>query len=131
MKSKKICLVITGLLLVTAFVPGVVKANCTVEGYLTTSVHYVPVLQDKATATTGVSYNGKELSKVTSKTTVYAYNADGDYDKDTVTAQGAAAVEGQNSAVASIRSMKRAKGVHSGKNATVSNYVTTNTSWHK
>lgn len=109
------------------------KASCKVNGRLETSVHVVPVLADRARGITTVTCHNQNTNRVKSQTTVYAYDASGKYSKDTASATGGAAMEGRSSgqASASIRGMKRAKGIHKGINSSVSNYVTVNTSWKK
>lgn len=109
------------------------KASCKVNGRLETSVHIVPVLADNARGVTTVTCPNQNTSRVKSQTTVYAYDASGKYSKDSASATGGAAMEGRSSgqASASIRGMKRAKGIHKGINSTVSNYITVNTSWKK
>lgn len=107
-------------------------AGCTVQGYLDTAVHVVPILKDSAKAYTAVTSGGDAVSKVKNKTTVYAYNSKGSYDTKSDSASGAGAMEGWGGQVtASIRSMVKAKGTHQGKNGTVSSYVKTTTSWKK
>lgn len=107
-------------------------AGCTVQGYLDTAVHVVPVLKDSAKAYTAVTSGGDAVSKVKNKTTVYAYNSKGDCVTDSDSASGAGAMEGWGGQVtASIRSMSKAKGTHQGKNGTVSSYVKVTTSWNK
>lgn len=131
---KKVGVVVACAGMAVGVAGGVANANCNVYGYLTTSVHVVPILKDKANATTAVSAgNYSKIDKVKSKTTVYAYDADGNYVTESASATGGDAMEGRSSgqATASIRAMAQAKGVHKGKNATVSGYVTANTSWKK
>ena len=50
----------------------------------------------------------------------------------TGSATGSGAYEGsKGSATASIRSMKRARGIHKGTNGTISSWVTATTNWSK
>lgn len=107
-------------------------AGCTVYGYLDTSVHVIPILKDSAKAYTAVTSGGDAVSKVKNKTSVYAYNSKGEYITSSDMASGAGAMEGWGGQVtASIRCMVKAKGIHQGKNGTVSSYVKTTTSWNK
>ena len=128
---KKGTIIACGVLMIGAMAT-YAKAGCKVYGTIRTSVHIIPILQDTVTGTTSTTADKGKISSVKSKTTVYAYNSDGAYNVNSSSATGAQAYEGTGGkAVASIRGMKKAKGIHKGTNGTVSTWVTVNTKWNK
>lgn len=130
---KKVSILLPCALIAVGAFSALTKADCTVYGDLTTSVHYVPVLKDHAKAITSVTAGGDSVAEVKSKTKVVVFDADGNNEYGTASASGDDAMEGRSSgqATASIRGMTKAKGTHMGCNATVSNYVTAYTEWKK
>lgn len=129
--KKMVMLLASATLLLGAVTYG--KASCTVHGTLKTTVYPVSIIKDSATAVTSVTNGGDSTKKVKAETTVYVYDSNGKCVQNSSSAQGAAAVEGTSAgaASASIYNMKRAKGIHRGKNGTVASYVSTNTYWNK
>lgn len=134
MKSqiKRIGIMLSGGVMILGAIASFANADCKVYGNLQTSVHYVSILKDSATASTSVTSGGKDVEKVKNQTTVYAYKSDGSYTTDTNSCSGAGAMEGWGGqATASINAMVKAKGIHKGKNGTTSEWLKATTSWNK
>lgn len=107
------------------------SAAARIETSLTGYVHYVPVLNDKFTATTAVPCSRK-ASTCKSKTTVYVYDKNGNKKSNSSSASGAGALEGTSGkAVASIRNCYRASSTHKGCSDAIKNWQTVTRSWRR